>query len=968
MKETYTDHFIDWYKFLQSHMAKRIGQDEEEIIEISKELQKICEEHKGEEKENFDDRQQAVFNCIEHLYNKRPSQIDLKLISADFFGERDFFLRKLPETETKEQPVNRFRKLEKDSRWLKFKKSFKILFFFISKTFFFIANLFRKEKKPLHYWNHTIKVKQLAQRNYINTFYKAWQEVEKERVKFFLEQIEKLKKQDFHHDKEIHEQYATLIASIHSQITDWYESNSNQFHEEFDIVNTIEFKDKWLTNDYLEKEEDEAIEAWKEEHRKWKNTLHASFEDWRSQLELSALKAYTNFQKEELLSSMQAWYHKLEGTYVVRIQSFLEECLGSFAEGELKSPELKKQISQLNYQTKKQLDQEILKEFESRLSENNLLNQLDRFEHLIDSRINELEDEHVVVKVQKFDRGLTDNELSEISNHELLSFEISPLIKQKTEQLKNELFKQIGELLVAVGDIDEIVTYVLNTAANAIDEEMEAHEVQNILKEGYERALNANEEIKLKLKETLQLAEDELSSIEQNLGNDIDELSKKENIAALKLRISKAKALRKSEALSKQLKDEFFKYFVKAKSFLLDNYALLYKEVQALNKRFLSINVTDQPHREVSDFLNESNKTISELPLIYRRLYAIEPLNDIVLFEGRKQEVKKFEQAYTAWNEGKYGDVIMTGEKWSGLTSLINYILKTVKFKHVYTRLRFEKTNVSAENMLQHFSEAFKTEAFEDNQALINYLNNGPRKIVIVEDIQNTYLRTMGGQKTIQELIEIIAATQQNIFWVVSISLYAYKYLDRTFKISAFFSYPIVMGTMDAETISQLIIKRNRISGFKINFEASEQMKSDKKYLKLADDQKQDYLRKKFFKELHAFSKSNVSMALMYWLLSTKSVDGHSIIIKNFEKPDFSFLNSLHSDRVFVLSALIMHDGLRSVEIAEVLNLHERKVQFYLIEMLEDGILIKEEQTYLVNPMIFKNVVQLLKDKNLLSQ
>ena len=110
---------------------------------------------------------------------------------------------------------------------------------------------------------------------------------------------------------------------------------------------------------------------------------------------------------------------------------------------------------------------------------------------------------------------------------------------------------------------------------------------------------------------------------------------------------------------------------------------------------------------------------------------------------------------------------------------------------------------------------------------------------------------------------------------------------------------------MDADTISKLVIKRNRVSGFKINFEAPAELADDKKFKKLNDEEKQEFLRSKFFKELHSFSKSNVSMALMYWLLSTKSVDGHSITIKSFEKPDFSFLNSLQADRVFLLHALI---------------------------------------------------------------
>lgn len=968
MNDTYTDYFIDWYKFLQRHIAKAISQDEEEIITLSKSLKEICEANKGDHKRAFDTRQQALFDHIEHLYDKRPSQINIKFISADFFGERDFFLRKLPESEIESQSVNRFRKLSSDSTLVGFKKNFKIAVFFLSKTSFFIANVFRKEKKPLTYWSHKVAIRALANRCFINNFYEEWAIIEDAKVAFFLSKIKQLKRNEFLAEEEIHANYAEFKATIYERITTWYERQSDAYHLEYELVDTIEYKDKLLKSDYIEKQEQDKIDFWEDVHRKWRNTTHASFEDWRSQLELSALKAYVASQREDMVASMDSWYNTLEQDYVSKIAGFLNDCLKSFTDERLDSHEIKKQITQLNYQTKKQLDQGLLKGFEKQLGENNLLNQLDRFEHLLDTRINNLEAEYVVVKLQEFDQPLTDGELSEISNYELLSFEISPLIHQKIEKLKNELFNRMGELLIAVGDIDEIVSYVLNTASNALEEKVDVHEIQHILKEGYERALNSNGEIKKRLESINNLAKEDLHTIEAKLGNDVDQLSKKENIAALKLRISKAKAMRKSEALSKQLLTQVNEYTFKARNFIKTQYDKAYLQLQLLNKRFLSINVTDEPQRAVSDFLNESNKIIGELPLIYRRLYAIEPLQDMVLFEGRKAEIKRFEEAYAAWNEGKYGDVILTGEKWSGLTSLINYLLKTTKFQHAHTRLAFKDNHTDPSEMLAQFATLFKQDQISSIEELIDYLNNGSKRIIIVEDLQKLYLRKIGGQQAINELIEIIAATQKQIFWVVSISLYAYGYLDRTLKISAFFSYPIILGNMDADTISQLIVKRNRISGFKINFEPSVAVAEDKKYLKLGEEEQQEYLRKRFFKGLHNFSKSNVSMALMYWLLSTKSVSGHSIIIKSFEKPDFSFLNSLQADRVFILNALIMHDGLTIAQLAEVLNMSPKKVKFIIIEMLEDGVLIQEEEAYLVNPIIFRNTVQLLKDKNLLNQ
>ncbi|GAB3337818.1 hypothetical protein GCM10027429_22710 [Marivirga atlantica] len=967
MKDNYTEHCITWYKFLLRHISKRIGEREDYLKELAERVASINQEYKDEAGPSEDESCQRIRKVLSNNFSSKPKAADLQILSADFFGEKDFFLRKLPEIEVKEQLALRFRIDEADSGWLKFRKSFKIVAFHLSKIPFYIANLFRKDKKPLKYWSHAIPVKQLTEAHLIRPFYKVWQQIEDKTNRLFIEKLAELKVHQQLEPKKLEEDFATLKAEATDIIQDWYENASNEFHKAYELVDTIEHDDKKLRMAYLEKKEEEAIEDWEEQFGKWENTIHANFEDWRSKLELSALKAHLNYHKEELEKNIEDWQNKVEKNYQQEISSFLQRSLKNFTEDGHDSEALKKLIAQLTYQSKKDLNMGLLSGFETSLSENSLLNQLDKFEHKIEERINSLEAEYVVVKSGVYDEPLPDSELSNISNHELLSFELVPLINEKIEDLKGTIFSKMDKLLVAAGDIDEIVNYVLNTASNALNEELDAADIQHILKEGFERAINANQEIKDQLDHLIDNTLKELDSIENSLTVEINELNNKENIAALKLRISKAKALQKSEAFNKQIRSTVSDYWDKVKAYGTVQYNWAINQVEQINRKFFSINVTDQPNREVSDFLNIAKKTIDGLPLIYKRLYAIEPLDDTVLFEGREKELERFNSAYTAWQEGHYGDVILTGEKWSGMTSLINYVLKTVKLKHAFVRLSFTGNQIDRNVLIDKFAQTLKQPDIDSADKLIAYLNGGTKRIIIVEDLQNLYLRVIGGQKALIELIDIIAATQKNIFWMVSVSLYAYRYLERTLKINAFFSYPIVLEQMDADTISKLVIKRNRVSGFKINFEAPAELADDKKFKKLNDEEKQEFLRSKFFKELHSFSKSNVSMALMYWLLSTKSVDGHSITIKSFEKPDFSFLNSLQADRVFLLHALILHDGLNVMQAARVLNMNEQKVRFMIIEMLEDGVLIEEEDFFLVNPIIFRNTVQLLKVKNLIS-
>jgi predicted transcriptional regulator len=114
------------------------------------------------------------------------------------------------------------------------------------------------------------------------------------------------------------------------------------------------------------------------------------------------------------------------------------------------------------------------------------------------------------------------------------------------------------------------------------------------------------------------------------------------------------------------------------------------------------------------------------------------------------------------------------------------------------------------------------------------------------------------------------------------------------------------------------------------------------------------------------FAKSNVSMALLCWLLSTKKVADNTVYISQFKSLDLSFLTQLPMDQIFVLHALIQHDGLESLQVSEVLSFPLQKVKVLLLAMEEDGIIVREKNVFMVHTLVYRTVIQLLKSKNLI--
>ncbi len=966
----------EWREFLLSYFLNQTKDNKDFLQEkVSFIINKKQELNDNEDFNQLDRNKQAVYNYVKEQFNKRPGNLLITDVHPALFLKAEEILMELPDVLVKQQNPYRFQVLKDDKLYLKFLKFFKILFYRISIIPFRFANIFRKTKKPLKYWKHQIHIKKQFKKHIIIGFYSEWIDLENQIQTEFLGSLSQIKNFEkfYHTSKQIQAPNiddffdVDFQKNIKNQINDWYNQATDSLEIDYELEGTLEYKSRKISDNTLQKEQNKASKKWEKRHHQWKNTAYALYEDWRSELEISALQAFIQASAAELLQNIISWQQKVDKSFLVEIDNFLVQSNAIFEfDKKGNKEELRKKITQVNYQTKKQLDQGLLQKLQETLSKNTILNQLDRLEHQINDRIDKLANQYVVTKSNLFNQPLSDNDLSLISNFELLSFEIEPRLNEELETVKSTIFQKMGELLILVGDIDEMISYMLSTANNALDSENKEVEAIKIISDGFDRAHNKSEDAKVLLDEIINQCNVDLNRLKQEIIKNLQDLKENENVSELRLRINKAKAFQKSEAFTQRIKFEAIKLFAVGKKHSLTAYHKIIEIKDELSKRFLASSTTVQPNREVSDFLNESNSIIDKLPIIYKRLYAIEPLNDVILFEGRGEEIKRLELAYKAWDAGKYASVLITGEKWSGLTSLINYGLKTLKLPYTPLRFAFKGNNPEPDALIQALAELLQNDELKDVETVIQYLSQGNKKVIILEDLQNIFLRVMYGQRTLNSLVEIITATQKNVFWITSMSVYTFSYLERSLKMSAFFSYHVPLLAMKPENISQLIIKRNRISGFKIEFEASEKDLHDKKFKKLNDSQRQLYLKDRFFKELNNFAKSNISMALMYWLLSTKKVSGHSIAIKNFQKPDLSFLSSLQSDRVFILQTLVMHDGLNEKQVAQVLSMDQQKIKFLLLEMLEDGILFYQDGIYMINPIVYRNTIMLLKGKNML--
>ena len=440
-----------------------------------------------------------------------------------------------------------------------------------------------------------------------------------------------------------------------------------------------------------------------------------------------------------------------------------------------------------------------------------------------------------------------------------------------------------------------------------------------------------------------------------------------ENILELRIRLTKNKAVQKSEKIKVQLISHFKKIYRITSGQVINLYGQARERFLWIQSRFLLTAPTADLSREASDFLYYSNQKINNLPLIYKNLYQINPVKDQKLFVGRENELTRLDQAFEAWKLGNFASTVLIGEKWGGLTSLINHYLDSRKLNLKVIRIKSEERFYNEKDLLKEFASSLGKEKLNSFEELEKVILDWPTRIVlVVENLQKLFLRKQEGFGSLTSFLNILIKTNEKVFWLNSCTIYAWNYLKKVITIDEYFAHVIILDKLSDEQIINIIKTRNRISGVQIEFEPKESDSKNRKFRQKSHEEQQAILAKKYFTSLSEFAESNISLALIFWLISTKEFSSNQLIIGPFERPDLSFIKVMSLDRLLTILSLILHDGLTESELCQVNNVTLEDANTSLLFLLEDGIVRRINNRYQVNPIIYRNIISLLKNKNLL--
>jgi hypothetical protein len=353
-----------------------------------------------------------------------------------------------------------------------------------------------------------------------------------------------------------------------------------------------------------------------------------------------------------------------------------------------------------------------------------------------------------------------------------------------------------------------------------------------------------------------------------------------------------------------------------------------------------------------------------DLPAIYRRLFRFEAVQDPRFLVGRECEMDAIAEARAMWEAGRSVALLMIGERGSGKTSLINCAMKRPLEGLEIVRGEFSERLSNAAQLREFLTKLSGL----DDPARLEHALNERRRVLILEELERSFLRQIGHYAATRELQRLIAATCRNTLWIVVTNQVAFRFLDAAVSLGHSFSHRINAASASRDAMRDAILLRHNLSGLRLQFSLPPEERTIGSRIRnrlrgQADPEQM------FFDQLARESGGVFRTAFEIWLGQIDAAQAGALVMNPLAAPDLTpVIAALDLDDLFALAAVLQHGSLTPEEHATIFQRSLAASQAQIDELLAREIIEPDPHRtgFRVRPEALRVVKEALYRRNLL--
>jgi len=379
-----------------------------------------------------------------------------------------------------------------------------------------------------------------------------------------------------------------------------------------------------------------------------------------------------------------------------------------------------------------------------------------------------------------------------------------------------------------------------------------------------------------------------------------------------------------------------------------------------------ALNLTETASIPLADFPTGPalDRCLQNFPPAFRRAFTLTPLDDDELLVGRDSARATLEDCLARWRAGATPLVAVVGDLGAGKTSLLHWLERQRRSTETVHRLAPDQRVRSATALCEQLAQLTNAPAdCRQPGDLAAHLAALPGHILLADNIQALFLRTMGFAGAVRVFLEIaLTGSQRGCLWVFSITEPAWRRLDYTFQIGRHCTDVIRLPDCSAEELTRILQNRLTASGLALAVSTDGAEGSN--------ETRQTAVLERCARELTTLAEGNLTAALYFWLHRVQYRQG-AVQIGPLQKPDLSPLQTLEHAQQYTLAETLANGGLSVTEHAAIFQCDPLESGLILAQLVREGLLHHpapgpEETRYRINPIAYYAVLQALNNSHIL--
>jgi hypothetical protein len=765
---------------------------------------------------------------------------------------------------------------------------------------------------------------------------------------------------------ELQKQIRECESEINAGFTEMLSEIDQMFDGQLDIAGTLEFKSFRYRKGKRIQQSRKLKKQYALTINKRNNTLFALADDWKFNQEIYILKG-KSFKSCLLLQAKIRSRADVLGKGMNKIPVALSSIYKEIISDQ---PDVyRKNLLNLKAIAAKTLNYQLIPEITDLMLEQGFPMVIDETELSLVTELAQMTSNRILIEGFDPSKAYNDKVLQTVTPFEIVNYELMAKLKKVLLNVKIQTIENLEKTKNELDSLGRMVVFNLDSAIALLDEHGDASLNASLedAKTSMERALKNYQELKGVFDGFIESLVDEYETSTLDFSAQLSELMDNSKVADIRYRITRAKALKKSEQIILDVKNFIKELYSKSEVWYRFSLRKIGSGINAIRDQLGIQQISGDISMEISDFLVSGSTSVQKLPFVYRRLFVNEPLKEMTFYLHRYDEAGKLETAFNKWKNGSFSPVLIYGEKGSGISTFVQLFVKEkIPQNPVVYSVQPIKRILSEEDLLAILGISFRAEAFGKLHELYDFAEKQEPFVAYFDKVHMLYLRQPGGFGVLKKFFEIISNTSRKIFWICTSGLYSSQFLHKSIGLYDYFPVLIPMKNLSREEVGKVILMRHKASGYGLIFKPSIFDLADRNFLRKNPLQQQEFLQEKYFQILNRLTQSNVTFALQLWLRSAKKTDDHTICLSSLESLDFSFMFNLPGEVVYGLHALLLHERLDVFQLSQVLNISRRQAYLLLMRLNDRGIIAEEKGFYAIHHLLYRQTINLLKDKNLI--